>query len=175
MVSWDTAVMALIAVTAGGFLLADGEARRVHWVRAMRRCLLRMGCAIRYEQPALAELLSGVDLHATPQERALTRLLHGCAKRMYTCANPQLMLLFAKESARMPGYGVLSREDRAPFEEVLADLGRLRLAEQLRLMDRADEQLRSREEILVRECSMRARLIRTLGACLGAAVFLILM
>lgn len=174
MVSWDVAVMTMIAISASGFLLSDGEKRRVHWVRAMRRCLLRMGSVIRYEQPALPDLLARMDLRATPQERALTQLLHRCAQRMYASINPQLLLLFSAESARLPGYGVLSREDRAPFEGVLAELGRMRLSEQLSLIDRADEGLRAREEILVRESAMRTRLIRTLGVCCGAAAFLIL-
>lgn len=166
--------MAMIAVSTAGFLLSDGEKRRVHWVRAMRRCLLRMSSAIRYEQPGLADLLAQIDLRATPQERELTRLLHRCAQRLYASANPQLLLIFSGESARLAGYGVLSREDRAPFEGVLAELGRTRLTEQLRLIDRADEQLRAREEQLARESGMRTRLIRTLSVCGGAALFLIL-
>lgn len=174
MVSWDIAVMALIAISAAGFLISDGEKRRVYWVRAMRRCLLSMSSMIRYEQPGLKQLLERVDLRITPQERALTQLLHRCAEKMYACTNPQLALLFAGESARLPGYGVLSREDRAAFEGVLSDLGRTRLPEQLRLIDCADERLRAREEILARESGVRARLIRTLFVCGGAAVFLIL-
>ena len=166
--------MAMIAVSAAGCLLSDGEKRRVHWVRAMRRCLLRMSSVIRYEQPGLPDLLARMDLRATAQERELTQLLHRCARKLYASANPQLLLLFSSESARLPGYGVLSQEDRAPFEGVLAELGRLRLAEQLSLIDRADERLRQREEILARESAVRARLIRTLGVCCGAAVFLIL-
>lgn len=166
--------MAMIAVSAAGFLLSDGEKRRVYWVRAMRRCLLRMSSVIRYEQPGLPDLLARMDLRASPQERALTQLLQSCAKRMYASANPQLLILFSSESARMLGYGVLSHEDRAPFEEVLAELGRMRLPEQLALIERADERLREREEILARESRMRTRLIRTLGVCGGAAVFLIL-
>lgn len=174
MVSWDIAVMAMIAVSMVGFLISDGERRRVLWVRAMRRCLLHMSSAIRYEQPPLQALLAGLDLRVTPQERELSQLLHRCAGRMYASANPQLSLLFARESVRTKGYGVLSREDRAPFESVLSELGRLRLSEQLSLIDRADEQLREREEILSRESAVRTRLIRTLGVCCGAAVFLIL-
>lgn len=166
--------MAMIAVSAAGFLLSDGEKRRVHWVRAMRRCLLRMSSVIRYEQPGLADLLARMDLRATPQERELTQLLHRCAQRMYASPNPQLLLLFSGESARLPGYGVLSQEDRAAFEGVLAELGRTRLQEQLRLIDSADERLRTREELLERESAARTRLIRTLGVCCGAAVFLIL-
>ena len=57
MVSWDVAVMAMIGISAIGFLLSDGEKRRVRWVRAMRRCLLRMNGIIRYEQPELPALL----------------------------------------------------------------------------------------------------------------------
>lgn len=164
----------MIAISTVGFLLSDGEKRRVHWVRAMRRCLLRMSSVIRYEQPGLSELLRRVDLRATPQERELTRLLHGCAERLKGREDAQLSLLFAGQSARLPGYGVLSGEDRAAFEEVLADLGRTHLQEQLRLIDSADERLRAREEQLVRESGTRARLIRTLGVCCGAAAFLIL-
>ncbi len=174
MAQWDAAVMAMIAISAAGFLISDGEKRRVFWVRAMRRCLLRMSSMIRYEQPGLRQLLERIDLRATPQERALTQLLHRCADRLYASTNPQLALLFAGESARTPGYGVLSREDREAFESVLGDLGRTRLPEQLRLIDSADERLRAREEVLVRESGLRARLIRTLCVCLGAAVFLIL-
>ena len=174
MVSWDVAVMTMIAVSASGFLLSDGEKRRVYWVRAMRRCLLRMSSVIRYEQPDLPELLLRMDLRATQQERELTQLLHRCAQRIYASANPQLLVLFAAESARLSGYGVLSREDRAAFESVLAELGRSRLEEQLRLIDSADERLRVREEQLACACSQRARLIRTLGVCGGAAAFLIL-
>ena len=166
--------MAMIAISAAGFLLSDGECRRVHWVRAMRRCLVRMDSMIRYEQPGLDELLSRVELNATPQERELTQLLHRCAQRMHTSANPQLAFIFAHESARMRGYGVLSAEDRTAFEEVLAQLGRIRMQEQLRLLDAADERLRAREEVLSRESGIRTRLIRTLGVCSGAAVFLIL-
>lgn len=174
MVSWDVAVMAMIAISAMGFLLSDGEKRRVRWIRAMRRCLLRMHDAIRYEQPGLSDLLLRIDLRATQQEKELTRLLHRCAKRLCPCESPQLLLFFAEESARLPGYGVLSEEDRAAFEGVLAELGKNRLNEQLRLIDSADERLRAREELLQREGGRRARLIRTLGVSLGAAVFLIL-
>lgn len=140
----------------------------------MRRCLLRMNGVIRYEQPGLCELLRRIDLRATPQQRELTRLLHACALRMQTCANPQLLMLFVRESARVAGYGVLSEEDRRAFEGVLAELGRSRLPEQIRLIDAADERLRAREEKLSRECGRRARLIRTLGFAAGAALFFIL-
>lgn len=166
--------MAMIGVSAAGFLLSDGERRRVHWVRAMRRCLVRMGSMIRYEQPGMHELLSRIDLRATPQERELTQMLHRCAARMHTSANPQLSLIYAAESTRVRSYGVLSEEDRSAFESILCELGRIRLSEQLRLLDAADERLRAREEQLARESGMRARLIRTLGVCGGAAAFLFL-
>jgi len=174
MTNRDAAVMAMIAISAMAFLISDGEQRRVRWIQAMRRCLLRMNGIIRYEQPGLCTLLRRIELHSTPQERELTRLLHACARRMETSSNPQLMLLFAGESARLPGYGVLNSQDRAAFECVLGELGRTRLPEQLRLIDSADERLRAREETLTRECAKRARLIRTLGLSGGAAVFLIL-
>lgn len=174
MTNRDAAVMAMIAISAAAFLISDGEQRRVRWIRAMRRCLLRISGIIRYEQPGLSMLLRRVELRSTQQERELTRLLHACAARMETCSNPQLMMLFAGESARLPGYGVLSAEDRTAFECVLGELGRTRLPEQLRLIDSAEERLRAREETLTRECAKRARLIRTLGLSGGAAVFLIL-
>ncbi|MBR3795232.1 MAG: stage III sporulation protein AB [Clostridia bacterium] len=166
--------MAMIGISAAAFLISDGEQRRVRWIQAMRRCLLRMHGIIRYEQPGLGLLLRRIDLRATQQERELTRLLHACAQRMETCSNPKLMLLFAGESAKLPDYGVLSEEDRTAFECVLGELGQTRLQEQIRLIDSADEQLRAREEMLARECTKRARLIRTLGLAGGAAVFLIL-
>ena len=174
MVSWDVAVMAMIGISSVGFLLSDGEKKRVRWVRAMRRCLLRMSGVIRYEQPPLEELLMRVDLRGTQQEKELTRLLHACAARMADSMDSQLTLIFAEESARMPGYGVLSQEDRHAFENVIGELGRNRLDEQLRLMEDADERLRQREEALDRECTRRVQLIRTLGAACGAAVFLML-
>lgn len=174
MVSWDVAVIAMIAISAAGFVISDGEKRRVHWVRAMRRCLFHMNSIIRYEQPGIKQLLESMDFRDTPQERALTQLLHRCACKMHAGTNLQLGLVFAGESARFPGYGVLSQEDRAAFESVLSNLGRIRLPEQLRMIDQADERLRAREELLMRESGMRARLIRTLFVCSGAAVFLIL-
>ena len=95
MTNWDVALMAMVAVSALGFLLADGERRRVRYIQAMRRCLLRMYDIIRYEQPPLCELLERVELRATQQERELTGLLHASAARMKNSVNPQLMLLFA--------------------------------------------------------------------------------
>lgn len=174
MTNRDAAVMAMMAVAATAFLISDGEQRRVRWIQAMRRCLLRMDSMIRYEQPGLSTMLRRIELRSTQQERELTRLLHACAKRMETCSNPQLLLLFVGESARLPGYGVLNSEDRAAFECVLGELGRTRLPEQLRLISSADERLRTREEALTRECAKRTRLIRTLGLSGGAAVFLLL-
>ncbi|MGN0996321.1 MAG: stage III sporulation protein AB [Candidatus Ventricola sp.] len=174
MVSWDVAVMAMIGISALGFLIADGEKRRVRWIQAMRRCLLRLNGMIRYEQPELTAMLRAVELRATPQERELTRLLHACAARMENASSPQLLMLFAGESARVPGYGVLSEEDRSAFEAVLGELGRTRLHEQISLIDAADERLRAREETLRSECQRRSQLIRTLGMACGAAVFLIL-
>ena len=174
MVSWEVAVMAMIGVSSVGFLLSDGEKRRVGWIRAMRRCLVRLSGMIRYEQPPLDVLLERMELRASPQERELTRLLHTCAAHVRSSANPQMPLLFAGESARLPGYGVLSLEDRQAFEAVIGELGRLRMDEQLRLIDSADERLRQREETLSRECARRAQMIRTLGVACGAAVFLIL-
>ena len=174
MASWDVAVMAMIGVSSISFLLSDGEKRRVRFIQAMRRCLVRLAGVIRYEQPPLDELLLRVDLRSTPQERALTRLLHACARRIQGSANPQLLMLFAGESSRLADYGVLSEEDRRAFEAVIGELGRSRLQEQLHLIDSADERLRQREETLLRECDRRVQMIRTLGISLGAAVFLIL-
>ena len=174
MSNWDAALMAMLAISALGFLLADGERRRVRYIQAMRRCLLHLNDLIRYEQPPLEELLRRVELRATQQERELTGLLHACAERLKNCVNPQLMLLFAGESAKLPGYGVLAQEDRSAFENVLGELGRTGLREQLQLLSEADERLRAREETLRREADRRAQLLRTLGLTGGAAVFLLL-
>lgn len=162
----------MIASSAIGFLLSDGEKRRLGWIRAMRRCLIRISAVIRYEQPALADLLVRVDLNTTQQERELTLLMHRCAQRLLS--GIKLHMLFAEETARLRAYGVLSEEDRAPFEGVIAQLGTARLPEQLRQIDQADERLRAREQVLEREGAKRVRLIRTLGVSLGAAIFLIL-
>ncbi len=170
----ENAVAAMIVVSAMGFLAADGEVRRVRWIQAMRRCLVRFYNAIRYERPSLTELLERIDLRATHEERELTKLLHACAHRMATSSNPQLVTLFSGESAGVLGYGILSAEDRRAFEGVLAELGRTGLDEQLCLIDAADERLRAREETLRRESGRRAQLIRALGLTGGAAVFLLL-
>lgn len=170
----DVALMAMIVLSALGFLIADGEKQRVRYIQAMRRCLLRMNDLIRYEQPSLEDMLMRIDLRATQQDRELTRLLHASAQRLRYCVNPQLMLLFAGESARLPAYGVLSEEDRSAFETVLGELGRTGMREQLRLIGEADERLRAREEELRTQAGKRAQLIRTLGLTGGAAAFLLL-
>lgn len=174
MLGRNAAVTAMAAVAALGFFLAEGEKKRVYWVAAMRRCLIRLDDLIRYEQPPLSELLARVDLRATPQERELTRLLHACAARLPACIEPRLLRLFEGEAERSPGYGALGREDRAAFEQVLSELGRRGMTEQLRLIGEADERLRAREEALRRESARRAQLIRALSLTGGAAVFLIL-
>ena len=166
--------MAMILASATGFLLSDGEMRRVRWIQAMRRCLLRMNGIIRYEQPPLAALLARIDLRSTPQERELTRLLHVCAAGMDQSGEPRLPLRYAAAAAKLAGYGVLSEEDRSAFEGVLAELGRTRLDEQIAVIDHADERLRAREETLSRDGRRRAQLIRTLGFAVGASLFLIL-
>ena len=172
MVTWDAAVMAMVGVSAIGFLVADGERRRVAWVRALRRCLLRLSDAIRYERPDLGALLLRVDLRATPQERELTRLLRACAQRLSRGEEP--LAVFSQESARSPGYGVLHAQDREAFEAAISELGRRPLIEQLHLLGEADERLRRREEELSREANRRAQMIRALSLAGGAAVFLIL-
>ncbi|MBQ2990332.1 MAG: stage III sporulation protein AB [Clostridia bacterium] len=164
----------MIAASAIGFLLSDGEMRRIGWVQAMRRCLLRINGAVRYEQPPLDELLERIDLRATPQERELTRLLHACAARIRGGETAGLQVLFAGECAKHPGYGVLCREDSAAFDAVLSELGRTRLSEQISVIDGADERLRAREEELRGICRKRAHLFRAMGMAAGAALFLIL-
>jgi len=164
----------MIAISSVGFLLSDGERKRVRWIQAMRRCLARLSGVIRYEQPPLDDLLLHINLRATQQERELTQLLHACAARIKESADPKLTLLFARESERIRTYGVLSRDDRQAFEAVIAELGSLRMNEQQQHIDCADECLRQREEILLHDCARRAQLIRTLSVACGAAVFLIL-
>lgn len=166
--------MAMVIVSTMGFLIADGEVRRVRWIQAMRRCLVRFYNAIRYERPSLIELLEKMDLSATREERELTKLLHVCAHRMTVSSTPQLVTVFSGESAGTAGYGILSAEDRQAFECVLSDLGHTGLDEQLRLLDAADERLRAREETLRKESGRRAQLIRALGLTGGAAIFLLL-
>lgn len=170
----DTAAAAMMSICAAAFLIADGERQRVRYVQAMRRCLFRFHDMIRYEQLPLPLMLRRISMDANRQERELTRMLHACADRLELCVNPQLLLLFAGESARLPGYGVLSREDREGFELILGELGRSPLPEQLRVLSEADERMRAREETLRHELAQRTRLIRVLGLTGGAAVFLIL-
>ena len=121
---WNTAVMAMISLSAIGFAVADGETRRVRWIQAMRRCILRMNDVIHYERLPLAALLARMDLRATREQRELTRLLHLCGERMENSANPQLVELFVREAGRTPSYGVLAEADREAFEQVLGELGR---------------------------------------------------
>lgn len=169
----ELALAALIGMSAIGFLLADGERRRVKWIRAMRRCLLRFGDMVRYERRGICALLESLNLSASPQERMLTKLLHACAASIQS-KEESLGTAFARESARMQEYGVLGVEDREAFERVLGELGKTGLTEQLRLIDEADEHLRRREELLTKVCAQRCRLLRTLGVCCGAGFFLIL-
>ena len=155
-------------------LCGGGEMRRVRWVQAMRRTLMRINDMIRYERVPLAKLLQSIELHATREQRDLTRLLHACGARLENSVNPQLVEIFAAETERTPGYGVLSQTDRSAFEQVMAELGRTGLDEQLRILSDADERLRQREECLRRDAGRRAQLIRTLGVTGGAALFLLL-
>lgn len=104
----------------------------------MRRCILRMNDVIRYERLPLAALLARMDLRATREQRELTRLLHLCGERMENSANPQLVELFVREAGRTPSYGVLAEADREAFEQVLGELGRTGLEEQLRILSEAD-------------------------------------
>ena len=137
----------------------------------MRRCILRMNDVIRYERLPLAALLARMDLRATREQRELTRLLHLCGERMENSANPQL---FVREAGRTPSYGVLAEADREAFEQVLGELGRTGLEEQLRILSEADGRLYQREESLRRDAARRAQMIRTLGVTGGAAAFLML-
>lgn len=170
----DAAVMALIGISAAGYVMADGEKVRLRYIRAMRRSLMRIHQLIRYEQPPLDVLLSRIDLHATPEEKRLSALLRACGDQIGKSGNLQLLRVFEIQSAKTPGYTVLSREDRVAFESLLSELGQTGLREQLQLIDCADERLRSREEELEKEYHLRARLIRTLGVTGGAAAFLLL-
>jgi len=169
----ELALTALMGMSAMGFLLADGERRRVKWIQAMRRCLLRLSDMVRYERRGICALLESISLNGSSQERMLTRLLHACAGSMQS-KDESLNAAFARESTRVQEYGVLSAEDREAFERVLGELGEMSLTEQLRMIDEADEQLRSREALLAKACTQRERLLRTLGVCCGAGFFLIL-
>ena len=129
-----------------------------------------MNDVIRYERLPLAALLARMDLRATREQRELTRLLHLCGVRMENSANPQLVELFVREAGRTPSYGVLAEA----FEQVLGELGRTGLEEQLRILSEADGRLYQREESLRRDAARRAQMIRTLGVTGGAAAFLML-
>ena len=168
----NAAVMAMISLSTIGFAVADGEMRRVRWVQAMRRTLMRINDMIRYERVPLAKLLQSIELHATREQRDLTRLLHACGARLENSVNPQLVEIFAAETERTPGYGVLSQTDRSAFEQVMAELGRTGLDEQLRILSDADERLRQREECLRRDAGRRAQLIRTLGVIAGVGILI---
>ena len=170
----DAAILALAAASTMGFLLADGEKKRLRWICAMRRCLLRLGDMIRYERRGVSALLRSVDLQGSQQEMALTRLLHSCADEMEGADSPRLALIYARRSAKMAEYGVLSREDREAFEQVLGGLGESGLKEQLDLIEAADERIRQIEETRRKDVGQRVRLIRTLGVCCGAGLFLVL-
>ena len=63
----------MISLSAIGFAVADGETRRVRWIQAMRRCILRMNDVIRYERLPLAALLARMDLRATREQRELDK------------------------------------------------------------------------------------------------------
>ena len=93
---------------------------------------------------------------------------------MENSANPQLVELFVREAGRTPSYGVLAEVDREAFEQVLGELGRTGLDEQLRILSEADGRLYQREESLRRDAARRAQMIRTLGVTGGAAAFLML-
>lgn len=142
-------------------------------MQAMRRYVLRLCDAVRYEQREIDVLLKEIYLGTTQQEKALSRLLGECAKQ-HKKRPGQLRAIFAEQSGKMAAFGVLSREDTEPFESVLGELGHCGLAEQLRLIEAADERLRRREEILRREGVQRSRLVASLGLCCGAAAFLLL-
>ena len=147
----------MISLSTIGFAVADGETRRVRWIQAMRRCILRMNDVIRYERLPLAALLARMDLRATREQRELTRLLHLCGERMENSANPQLVELFVREAGRTPSYGVLAEADREAFEQVLGELGRTGLEEQLRILSEADGRLYQREESLRRYARKKAQ------------------
>ena len=174
MANWDIAVMGMIFVTLLGFQLAEGERARVRYIRAMQRCLMRIRDLIRYEQPAISQLLLRIELNGTKEEKELTQLLRETAKRLTYTQTPQILQVFVSQSRKRPGYGVLSREDRHVFENLLGGLGRMGLEEQLHVLDAAQARLVRREASLEAECDKRAKLIRTLGLTGGAAVFLIL-
>lgn len=171
---WETAVMAMISVSAMGVLIAEGELTRVRYVRAMRNCLMRISEMIRYEQPDLKSLLLRIDLRGNVQEKQLTAMLHETAKRLDRTCAPQLIRLFRGQSVSRQAYGILSEEDRRVFETLLGNLGRLGLEEQIKSLEAADVGLAKREAELDEECARRAKLIRALSISGGAAAFLLI-
>ena len=162
----------MISFSAIGFAVADGETRRVRWIQAMRRCILRMNDVIRYERLPLAALLARMDLRATREQRELTRLLHLCGERMENSANPQLVELFVREAGRTPEHACWPEADRRHLNRCLASLGGQGWRNSW-ILSEADERL-SREESLRRDAARRAQMIRTLGVTGGAAAFLML-
>lgn len=170
----EMALLALMAVSTAGFLLAEGERQRLSWLCAMRKCLQRMRDAICYEQIDVCAVLRGLNLRATKQERMLCSMLRACSQFCSEQQKPELLRRFAAVSAAQPAFGVLSGEDRSAFEGVLAELGMHPMREQLRSIDEALGRLALREETLRKECGVRCRMIRTLSLSGGAAMFLLL-
>jgi len=167
--------MALIGSSAAGFVLADGERRRIQYIRAMRRCLMRMADLISYDEPPLRELLLRLELRATQQERQIARALQECATELDRSTVPLLRDRYQAKMRRVTGYGALDEEDKAAFETALCELGRTGKQEQLRLLSCADERLRGREEAVGEACVRRAKLMSALGVTCGAALFLLLL
>ena len=129
---------------------------------------------IRYEQPNLEQLFLRINLSGTKEEKELTALLRETAQRLSYSQTPQILQIFDAQRIKRPGFSVLSKEDRHAFENILAEIGRIGLEEQLKALENAQKRLCRREAVLETECENRARLIRTLGLTGGAAVFLIL-
>lgn len=170
----QAAVLAMVLISAMGFCLAEGEKQRVGWLRAMRRCLLRMKDMIRYERRDVTGLLAAIELDATRQERQLCGILHACAREAAQREGASPASCFAAARARSAPYGVLGAQDRAAFEETIAQLGRFGMQEQLLLIDEAIMRLSAREQTLGDELRTRCRLLRTLCVSGGAAMFLLL-
>ncbi|MFR5796643.1 MAG: hypothetical protein ACLUI3_14625 [Christensenellales bacterium] len=81
--------------------------------------LARMICARRASK--------GIDKAAAPVRRANGKQRQPAARRA-----------FVREAGRTPSYGVLAEADREAFEQVLGELGRTGLDEQLRILSEAD-------------------------------------
>ena len=118
-------------------------------------------------------MFRGINLQNTHQERELSMLLLKSADSFSRHEEISLLASFSAHCARFAPFGVVSKADREPFEQVLAEFGRCGLKEQLTLLSAADERLREREEFLRRYGVQHARLIRSLGLCAGAAMFLV--